>query len=57
MKDLKEFTALLKEIIASKKKNENTYDYIDYESDDVRRLVHDMKPLIDHLTDLGEGLN
>ena len=57
MNDLKEFTALLKEIIASKKKNENTYDYIDYESDDVRRLVHDMKPLIDHLTDLGEGLN
>ncbi len=57
LKNVKEFMDLLKDIIASKKRGEDTYDYIDYESDEMKSLIKNMKRLADNLTELGDSLN
>lgn len=57
LKNVKEFMDLLKDIIASKKNGEDTYCYIDYESDEMKSLIKNMKRLADSLTELGDSLN
>jgi len=56
-KSILEFMKMLNDVIKDKKNGGHKYDFVDYESDEMKQIIKSMKEIADGLTELGEGFN